>query len=102
MQVLRAKSILVLLVVVLSLMHDFWLGPKVLERLEQARAAGQVLPPESDLKTRPHDRRNKPAIRRDHPNLGCVVDSALGLQLQQAAGVHKGGDYLGAVFPDYD
>jgi len=30
--------------VLLSLMHDFWLGPKILERLDQARASGQVLP----------------------------------------------------------
>ena len=44
MQILRVKSILFLLVVLLSLMHDFWLGPKILDRLAQARAAGQVLP----------------------------------------------------------
>ncbi|MCH7736280.1 MAG: CopD family protein [Chloroflexi bacterium] len=44
MHILQAKSLLFLIVVVLSLVHDFWLGPKVLERLDQARAAGQALP----------------------------------------------------------
>ena len=44
MYILRAKSLLFLMVVALSLVHDFWLGPKILERLDQARAAGQVLP----------------------------------------------------------
>ena len=44
MQILRVKTILFLLVVLLSLMHDFWLGPKILQKLEQARTAGEVLP----------------------------------------------------------
>ena len=44
MHILQAKSLLFLIVVLLSLMHDFWLGPKILERLDQARASGQVLP----------------------------------------------------------
>ena len=44
MYILRAKSLLFLMVVALSLVHDFWLGPKILERLDQARASGQVLP----------------------------------------------------------
>jgi hypothetical protein len=35
---------LFLFVVVLSLLHDFWLGPKIMDRLEQARASGEVLP----------------------------------------------------------
>lgn len=44
MHVLQAKSLLFLIVVLLSLMHDFWLGPKILEKLDQARASGQELP----------------------------------------------------------
>jgi uncharacterized membrane protein len=44
MHILHAKSLLFLIVVLLSLMHDFWLGPKILERLDQARASGQALP----------------------------------------------------------
>ena len=44
MHLLQAKSLLFLIVVLLSLMHDFWLGPKILERLDQARASGQALP----------------------------------------------------------
>jgi uncharacterized membrane protein len=44
MHILQAKSLLFLIVVLLSLMHDFWLGPKILERLDQARASGQALP----------------------------------------------------------
>ena len=44
MRILQAKSLLFLIVVFLSLIHDFWLGPKILERLDQARASGQVLP----------------------------------------------------------
>ena len=30
MRILQAKSLLFLIVVVLSLVHDFWLGPKIL------------------------------------------------------------------------
>ena len=30
--------------VLLSLFHDFWLGTKIIERLEQARQSGEVLP----------------------------------------------------------
>jgi uncharacterized membrane protein len=44
MNILQAKSIIFAAVVLLSLMHDFWLGPRLLERLDAARAAGQVLP----------------------------------------------------------
>ena len=44
MHILQAKSGLFMFVVVLSLLHDFWLGPMMMERLDQARAAGQPLP----------------------------------------------------------
>ena len=50
MQFLRIKSGFFLFVVVLSLLHDFWLGPMILERLNQARAAGQP-PPRSLART---------------------------------------------------
>ncbi len=44
LNILQAKTILFAVVVLLSLMHDFWLGPKILERLDRARTSGQVLP----------------------------------------------------------
>ena len=44
MHILQAKNGLFLFVVVLSLLHDFWLGPMIMERLNQARAAGQPPP----------------------------------------------------------
>ena len=44
MGILRVKSGLFLFVVLLRLIHDFWLGPMIMERLDQARAAGQTLP----------------------------------------------------------
>jgi len=44
MQILQVKSGLVMMVVLLSLIHDFWLGPKILKKLDAARAAGEVLP----------------------------------------------------------
>ena len=44
MQILRVKTVLFMMVVLLSLVHDFWLGPKILEKLDAARASGQVLP----------------------------------------------------------
>jgi len=44
MQILRVKTFLFLFVVSLSLLHDFWLGPKIIERMEQARQSGEVLP----------------------------------------------------------
>ena len=50
MQILRIKTVLFLLVVLLSLLHDFWLGPMIMERLNQARAAG--LPPPQSLARR--------------------------------------------------
>ena len=50
MQILRVKSGFFLFVVVLSLLHDFWLGPMIMERLNQARAAG--LPPPRSLARR--------------------------------------------------
>ena len=44
MQILQVKTGLFMMVVLLSLIHDFWLGPKILEKLDAARAAGEVLP----------------------------------------------------------
>lgn len=44
MQILQVKTGLFMMVVLLSLIHDFWLGPKILEKLDAARAAGQALP----------------------------------------------------------
>ena len=44
MHILQAKSLSFLIVVLLSLMHGFWLGTKILEKLDQARASGQELP----------------------------------------------------------
>ena len=44
LNILQAKTILFAIVVPLSMMHDFWLGPKIMERLDAARASGQVLP----------------------------------------------------------
>ncbi len=44
MQILQIKSGLFMAVVLLSLIHDFWLGPKILEKLDASRAAGEVLP----------------------------------------------------------
>jgi uncharacterized membrane protein len=46
MHILQAKSGLFVFLVVLSLLHDFWLGPMIMEHLDQARAAGQP-PPQS-------------------------------------------------------
>ncbi len=44
MQILQVKSGLFMMVVLLSLIHDFWLGPKILEKLDAARESGQVVP----------------------------------------------------------
>ena len=44
MQIMRVKTGLFMMVVLFSLIHDFWLGPKILEKLDAARAAGEVLP----------------------------------------------------------
>lgn len=44
LQFLQMKTGLFLIVVLLSLAHDFWLGPRMLERLEAARASGAPLP----------------------------------------------------------
>ncbi|MDA0262836.1 MAG: CopD family protein [Chloroflexi bacterium] len=50
LHILRVKSGLFMLVVMLSLLHDFWLGPMMMDRLDQARAAG--LPPPQNLARR--------------------------------------------------
>ena len=44
LQFLQMKTGLFLIAVLLSLAHDFWLGPRMLERLESARASGAPAP----------------------------------------------------------
>lgn len=41
---LQRKTGIFVIVVILSLLHDFWLGPRMMDRLEQARATGAELP----------------------------------------------------------
>lgn len=41
---LQRKTGLFVIVIVLSLMHDFWLGPRMIERLEAARASDSPPP----------------------------------------------------------
>ena len=41
---LQMKTGLFVIVVVLSLLHDFWLGPRMMDRLEAARSSGAPLP----------------------------------------------------------
>ena len=42
--ILQIKTALFLIVILISLAHDFWLGPKMMDRLEAARHSGQPLP----------------------------------------------------------
>ena len=44
MDYLQRKTGIFIIVVLLSLAHDFWLGPRVMDRLEAARLAGSPLP----------------------------------------------------------
>lgn len=41
---LQRKTGIFVIVIVLSAIHDFWLGPRMMERLEQARATGGEMP----------------------------------------------------------
>ena len=41
---LQMKTGLFVIVVILSLAHDFWLGPRMMDRLEAARSTGSPLP----------------------------------------------------------
>ena len=41
---LQRKTGIFVIVIVLSLIHDFWLGPKMMDRLDAARASGSPLP----------------------------------------------------------
>ena len=41
---LQRKTGLFVIVVILSLAHDFWLGPRMMDRLEAARSTGSPLP----------------------------------------------------------
>ena len=43
-QFLQMKTGLFVIVVLLSLAHDFWLGPRMMDRLEAARSSGSPLP----------------------------------------------------------
>ena len=43
-QFLQMKTGLFVIVVILSLAHDFWLGPRMMDRLEAARSSGSLLP----------------------------------------------------------
>ena len=44
LQFLQMKTGLFIIVVVLSLAHDFWLGPRMMDRLEAARSSRSPLP----------------------------------------------------------
>ena len=44
LQYLQMKTGLFVIVVILSLAHDFWLGPRMMDRLEAARSTGSPLP----------------------------------------------------------
>ena len=41
---LQRKTGIFVIVIVLSLVHDFWLGPRMVARLEAARSSGSPLP----------------------------------------------------------
>lgn len=43
-QFLQMKTGLFVIVILLSLAHDFWLGPKMMDRLAAARSSGSPLP----------------------------------------------------------
>ena len=43
-QFLQMKTGLFVIVIILSLAHDFWLGPRMIDRLEEARSSGSLLP----------------------------------------------------------
>jgi uncharacterized membrane protein len=43
-QFLQMKTGLFVIVIVLSLAHDFWLGPRMMDRLEEARSSDSPLP----------------------------------------------------------
>ena len=44
LQFLQMKTGLFIVVIILSLAHDFWLGPRMMDRLEAARTSGSPLP----------------------------------------------------------
>ena len=44
LQYLQMKTGIFIIVVVLSLLHDFWLGPRMMDRLDAARSSGSPLP----------------------------------------------------------
>ena len=44
LQFLQMKTGLFVIVILLSLAHDFWLGPRMMNRLEAARVSGSPLP----------------------------------------------------------
>ena len=41
---LQRKTGIFVIVIILSLVHDFWLGPRMVERLDAARSSGSPLP----------------------------------------------------------
>ena len=41
---LQRKTGLFVIVIILSLIHDFWLGPRMMDRLDAARSSGSPLP----------------------------------------------------------
>ena len=41
---LQRKTGIFLIVIILSLVHDFWLGPRMMDRLDAARSSGAPLP----------------------------------------------------------
>ena len=41
---LQMKTGVFVIVIILSLLHDFWLGPRMMDRLDAARSSGSPLP----------------------------------------------------------
>ncbi len=41
---LQRKTGIFIIVIILSLIHDFWLGPRMMDRLDAARSSGSPLP----------------------------------------------------------
>ena len=41
---LQRKTGIFIIVIILSLVHDFWLGPRMMDRLDAARSSGSPLP----------------------------------------------------------
>ena len=81
-QYLQMKTGIFIIVIVLSLIHGFWLGPRMMDWLDEARSSGGPMPTGPGAAVRAVGGPHQPAAGLDR-RVRSVDDAALVLQLRK-------------------